>query len=372
MSDKIDNRIFKTLMMSGINPYEAIANSFKLNGDQRSLSEITNLLTGKDKSKALEKMNPEDFVTAMYDYFGEHFEGGAERMANSFAGTSGIIDSYWDEIKASMGRSYQDRMIGVNQREIDMMEDGLSDHMQNVYSMAGRGMADRSALERQYLIDAHDFVFSDTDMPQIYAENTKSAELLADLRGKYRGALRSNDNIGVENVLTQVQAFASTAFKGSPEMINYLDTQIDHVKEMRDILSDNKGYFDKSLEYQNEMSKGILSLDDKVIGGFASAYGWNDTTKPAEGEDRLPYRSNFGRGVPFGFAYGLPRVPYNDYITRLHEGERVLTAAEARAHDSGNKAPIININNPIVREEQDIYKLAQAFAGELRKAQLIG
>lgn len=41
------------------------------------------------------------------------------------------------------------------------------------------------------------------------------------------------------------------------------------------------------------------------------------------------------RGIVHTHAFGLNRVPYDDYPALLHEGERVLTASEARAQDAG-------------------------------------
>lgn len=39
-----------------------------------------------------------------------------------------------------------------------------------------------------------------------------------------------------------------------------------------------------------------------------------------------------------GKAFGLDRVPYDNYLTYLHEGERVLTAREAREQDKGRRS----------------------------------
>ena len=39
-------------------------------------------------------------------------------------------------------------------------------------------------------------------------------------------------------------------------------------------------------------------------------------------------------------AWGLDRVPYDNYLTYLHEGERVLTASQAREMDRGGMPPI--------------------------------
>ena len=41
-----------------------------------------------------------------------------------------------------------------------------------------------------------------------------------------------------------------------------------------------------------------------------------------------------GPGGLRGYATGLPNVPYNNFVARLHEGERVLTKAENAAYSS--------------------------------------
>ena len=42
-------------------------------------------------------------------------------------------------------------------------------------------------------------------------------------------------------------------------------------------------------------------------------------------------------------AWGLDRVPYDNYLTYRHEGERVLTASQARAMDQGGSAPNVSV-----------------------------
>ncbi len=72
-------------------------------------------------------------------------------------------------------------------------------------------------------------------------------------------------------------------------------------------------------------------------------------------------------------AYGLNKVPYDGYTAKLHQGERVLTASEARRQDnnSGNGVTIAKIaDTVIIREEADINKIANEFARKLKSAQL--
>lgn len=75
-----------------------------------------------------------------------------------------------------------------------------------------------------------------------------------------------------------------------------------------------------------------------------------------------------------GFAWGLNRVPYNDFPAYLHEGERVLTAEQARQQDgagSPSAMPVINVSNLTVREEADVFKIAQEIAREIALAQKV-
>ena len=69
-------------------------------------------------------------------------------------------------------------------------------------------------------------------------------------------------------------------------------------------------------------------------------------------------------------AYGLTRVPYDNYPALLHEGERVLTAAEARRGGSA----VVNItgNQFTVREEADVDRIASAIASRVSDAMLTG
>ena len=78
---------------------------------------------------------------------------------------------------------------------------------------------------------------------------------------------------------------------------------------------------------------------------------------------------SFG-AVP-GFAYGLNRVPYDGFPAVLHEGERVLTANEARAAGSGGGSGVtIQIGEVTVygADEAAAYQVAQIIASEVASA----
>ena len=75
---------------------------------------------------------------------------------------------------------------------------------------------------------------------------------------------------------------------------------------------------------------------------------------------------------PNGYAFGIARIPYNDYTARLHEGERVLTAAEARRMDAGSGASVVITGNTfVVRDESDIDLIAETICERLKEAEAI-
>lgn len=66
-------------------------------------------------------------------------------------------------------------------------------------------------------------------------------------------------------------------------------------------------------------------------------------------------------------AIGMSTVPRDNYPLMAHQGERLLTANEASQQDrgSGSSPIVINVNNPVVREENDIQKIISLLRREV-------
>jgi len=64
-----------------------------------------------------------------------------------------------------------------------------------------------------------------------------------------------------------------------------------------------------------------------------------------------------GADVP-GFADGLPFVPYNDMIARLHYGERVLTATENQQYTQYQTPIYVNITGNNIDSNMDLEYIA--------------
>ncbi|MCC0628786.1 hypothetical protein IC171_07925 [Clostridioides sp. ES-S-0171-01] len=85
---------------------------------------------------------------------------------------------------------------------------------------------------------------------------------------------------------------------------------------------------------------------------------------------------NAGTSKSGSNAFGLNYVPYNDYPTRLHEGEMVLTKQEANQYRSGKNGGNISIaklaDTIVIREEADIEKVTSKLVSSIKIAQLGG
>ena len=106
------------------------------------------------------------------------------------------------------------------------------------------------------------------------------------------------------------------ASEGAQLMIQY---ETEMATTIRDDTASNDAYWDAGYRKGQEYTKGWAA---------AQVSRWSDAmpegSVAANVRDRNSYR----------YAYGLDRVPYDDFPALLHEGERVLTAREAREADS--------------------------------------
>lgn len=109
-------------------------------------------------------------------------------------------------------------------------------------------------------------------------------------------------------------------------------------------------------------------VEAQYLLGFVGSHGVAKTyeARPSDYTSYVtPERSKLQK--PFNSkAIGILRVPYDGYPALLHEGEEVRTASASRAGDD-SQGYIININNPVVREEQDFYRLTQQIVGAIRQ-----
>lgn len=85
----------------------------------------------------------------------------------------------------------------------------------------------------------------------------------------------------------------------------------------------------------NAIWEGMKSVWNSVSGWFADKFGWikDFIDKIKSG---ISWIGETVGGVFNSHAAGLDYVPYNGYVAKLHQGERVLTKQEAKEYNDGN------------------------------------
>lgn len=114
------------------------------------------------------------------------------------------------------------------------------------------------------------------------------------------------------------------------------------------------------LEAMADSLAWVADLCSKVVDGISGAVN-------AVKDSKLNPANWFGGDKEDGSnAYGLDRVPFDGYKAVLHEGERVLTAREARELDKGSTSSVSNSITVNVNGAQDARKVADEVVRELK------
>lgn len=289
----------------------------------------------------------EEAARCIKDYMKDAFGGSMKEMSQTYPGLVSTLQGMNEEMQNAMGEGYnEERKKGV-QDQIDYLSGESGEQMQEANRLIGEYQASLENLREQKIRDAE--------------KNALDEIKRAGLSGAEAG-----------KVLAEARAQAEADYMNSDAVQDRINNEKSLISSVRQSMLDNDVYknfgYDMGLEY----SKGILAARRDMNPLDPSQYmdGLDSLTQEG-GVATDP--GNEARATPqaLGNAYGLPYVPRDDYLARLHEGERVLTAAEARAYREGGAGVTVQMNGATIREEADVYKIAQALFAELRRAQMI-
>lgn len=264
------------------------------------------------------------------DYMGYNFAGSMAQMSATYEGLTSTIEDLNADMDAAMGQGYTDRRKEGLEKQIAFYEGASGDKLKEI----------------NYAIGAY----------QAELENTREQIL----REKYDEALKEIEEKGITDeaekgrMLAEAQAAAKMEYLASDAYNQEVQTQIALAQSIQDdaYITEawrNAGYTQGQIFSEGFAAAAMRNLPDAVTPG-----SW--------------YGSKGYSSIGGGHAFGLDRVPYDGFFTMLHEGERVLTAAEARRQDSGGMPQITIAGTYYIREEADIQKVATALAQELVQA----
>lgn len=288
----------------------------------KTQGEIYDMISGGD-------INGQEAVNIIQAGMESMYGGAMETMAQTFDGLTSTLEDAMTEIDNAMGEGYNERAKEGLQADIDAYGGALGDALAQANEIIGEGKAIAENLDRQYSREALSALTLGTSTT-VYGED--QANRLAEMHDQYTSLVDQYQNATeedkaviasqIEALKEEAQAMADSAYDASEMSQELHDVNLDLITAIRENTAAlGSAAWGKDYEVEQEKTKGTGStLLDTVSSAISKA------------------NSFVGQN-----AWGLDRVPYNNYLTYLHEGERVLTASQARAMDQGGSAPNVSV-----------------------------
>lgn len=321
----------------GFNPLEYIAKNKGI-----SIAEASELMSD---GKITSDMLVEALRTATSE--GERYHDAVNAMSDTFSGLQGQLESAKKNIEIAMGEGYNEARKKGMEKEIEAYNGDLGEKMKNAYSMVGAYEAEMENQYQQSIINA-------------MQDATKRIEE------------EGLTGIEAEKVMWEAKTQAEIDYKNSEEYQKKLQAEKSLVANIQSLLTESGEYVKFGQAMADQFSKGWQSgrlsnatsdvrakINENGVTGFINSIfenSYNGTPGNYYGPPK-PKRSN---------AAGLKRVPYDGYITELHEGERVLTRVEADKEGGGSVTIAKLADQIVVREEADIDKIARALVRNMQ------
>lgn len=294
----------------------------------------------------------------------------------------GFIDTRKDGIQA------QKEWLEEQTKQKEEGETGLG--LGDAYGLIGSFQAslenDKERLER----DALSIVMGDGEKISSYQDSAQR-ERLEELQAQYQaleeqyGATDSEEmqrKIGAKMgaLLAEAQIIAANEYNASEGAQLMQESNLALVQGIRDDSVLQKEYYNAGYTMGEEFSQGILAARmenafSPVDYGLAPEEGGTGigsaTSEPENNAIPSAYKVKADSGIHGRYAYGLHTVPYDNFPALLHQGERVLTASQARSADRGGGVSVTFSGPVTVREEADLDRLAAKLAEKVARAALL-
>lgn len=278
----------------------------------------------------------QDAVRIILDALSDSFAGAMEAQSKTFSGITSTIEGLQQELDNAMGEGYnQTRMQGLEAQKAWLTGDS-GQEMQEAYTAIGAWKASLENAKEQYIRDAMNDAMGSEEYKTAEAEGDAAEMGRILMKAKIDGMNEYNANEGKDEELAQ---------------------ELSLIESVRDDTALNNSYWDAGYTLGQEFSKGRAAATTDsawadAVNNFNSGY-----TKHRSGHQR---------------AMGIDYVPYDNFPALLHEGEKVLTAGEARQEKNGVGGIQIVMNGTVIREEADVQRIAQEMLNKLEEANMRG
>lgn len=309
---------------------------------------------------------------AILDYIGELYGGLSDKLAGSYEGLMANIEDMNADLDAAMGDAHNEARKPALQEQLAWLDGDAGDKMADLNAQIGEMQANLENLQEQNYRDVFNGMFNGIIPEDMDAQIAAQVE---ELHQKYKEAWETIGSATASDAeVLEAQAQLTTA-KGEAEALAYsaymMSDGVDIATQANVALAEGiaagsgDAYRNAGLTLSQTLSQGIVA-------------GWEANkpvlSAPTIQSPTMSFSDDTviriaGDGKPS--AIGENRVPRDNTLYLLHEGERVLTAREARAADrkeSGGNVVVNMGGSYTVRQDSDIDAIAEAVAARVLAA----
>lgn len=282
--------------------------------------------------------------------FEKLYAGMMDIQSKSTEGLDSTLQGLKENVDAAGGERYNDMRNVSKEADIAAYGGYLGGKLAELSAIGGEVQAYSENLKDQYQREALEAVLTRTIDRENTVFSAEDTEKLVELSAQYKEAEEAYNHGSIEagqkmvDLKEEAEALATAAYESSEWAQKQVDMQIEQIDATRELTAAMVSATDawrtnnafskggaagnyllkifgigRTEEEQKEREANMASMGDPMLVDIGGASGWTGAKK---GQKNRP-----------GYAYGLEYVPYDEFPALLHQGERVLTAAEARTMD---------------------------------------
>lgn len=364
-TEKASMKSIDPLIDQGIHVFEYLMGNFKDEKTGKPLETKDQLVEAISKGQ----LDGADIAEAISQGLHGEFKGMMDQQSQTYLGLSSTQQGLQEDIDAAMGQGYTETRKSGLKDQIEWLGGDSGDKMKDVYGKIGSYKASMENEREKSMREAFDQAMISDD---------------------YKIAMAADDRSEMGRILAQAQVDAEAQYRNSKGYSIELETQKNMVRGIRDTLATEEVYKNFGYEMGIEFSKGLAAAAPEIqkklealnssnpfvrslapLGGYGGGIGFPTSFQLEPPKLTGLEAPELKEIVLSPKAFGMRYIPYDNFPAMLHQGERVLTASEARQSDRGAGGPVININGTVVREEADLDKLARRIISEIVAAQRV-
>lgn len=298
----------------------------------------------------------EDAAQAILDFIQETFGGLSDDLASTYDAMVDNLGDITSSIQAAGGDAYNElRKEGI-QEEVNALGGELGDAISEINAVMAENQARKENLQDQYMREVVGAVLTGNRGELWDTFDAEQQNRLAEMGEQYASLMEQYEESGrtdaeasaeMESLYEQAQILGQAYFDNSDFVKMLNETELDEIEAIQQATAGLENAYTALYDVNQTMSKGLAVrmgpgthgalaadayIDERGIVRGAKA-GYEGAALADEGAAANAYIDE--RGIVRSHAFGLNRVPYDDYPALLHQGERVLTTSEARAQDAG-------------------------------------